>query len=59
MRQRQAQLCRRGAPRRQSGRHPVAQLLESLEPATVHREVDGNEIEMAFRYVRAQRRPLT
>jgi SAM-dependent methyltransferase len=30
--------------------------IESLEPATVRREVDGNEIEMAFWYVRAQRR---
>jgi SAM-dependent methyltransferase len=33
--------------------------IESLEPATVRRELDGNEIEMAFWYVRAQRRPLT
>jgi SAM-dependent methyltransferase len=30
--------------------------IESLEPATVRRELDGNEIEMAFWYVRAQRR---
>ncbi len=30
--------------------------IESLEPATVRREVDGDEIEMAFWYVRAQRR---
>ncbi len=30
--------------------------IESLEPATMRREVDGNEIEMAFWYVRAQRR---
>jgi SAM-dependent methyltransferase len=30
--------------------------IESLEPATVRREMDGNEIEMAFWYVRAQRR---
>jgi 2-polyprenyl-3-methyl-5-hydroxy-6-metoxy-1,4-benzoquinol methylase len=29
--------------------------IESLEPATVRREVDGNEIEMAFWYVRARR----
>lgn len=28
----------------------------SLEPATMHREVDGNDVEMAFWYVRAQRR---
>ena len=33
--------------------------IESLEPATVPREVDGNEVEMAFWYVRAQRRALT
>ena len=32
--------------------------IESLEPATVPREVDGNEVEMAFWYVRAQRRAL-
>ena len=31
--------------------------IESLEPATWHREIDGNEVEMAFWYVRAQRRP--
>lgn len=31
--------------------------IESLEPATVRREVDGTEAEMAFWYVRAQRRP--
>jgi SAM-dependent methyltransferase len=30
--------------------------IEALEPATVRRDVDGNEIEMAFWYVRAQRR---
>lgn len=30
--------------------------IESLEPATVRREVDGNPVEMAFWYVRAQRR---
>jgi SAM-dependent methyltransferase len=30
--------------------------IESLEPATVRREVDGNEVEMAFWYVRAKRR---
>jgi SAM-dependent methyltransferase len=30
--------------------------IESLEPATVRREVDGTEIEMAFWYVRARRR---
>ncbi|OMC38453.1 class I SAM-dependent methyltransferase [Mycobacterium sp. IS-1264] len=30
--------------------------IESLEPATVRRELDGNEIEMAFWVVRAQRR---
>jgi cyclopropane fatty-acyl-phospholipid synthase-like methyltransferase len=30
--------------------------IESIEPATVHRELDGNEIAMAFWYVRAQRR---
>jgi SAM-dependent methyltransferase len=30
--------------------------IESLEPATVRREMDGQEIEMAFWYVRAQRR---
>jgi SAM-dependent methyltransferase len=33
--------------------------IESLEPATRRREVDGKEIEMAFWYVRAQRRALT
>jgi SAM-dependent methyltransferase len=32
--------------------------IESLEPATVRREMDGKEFEMAFWYVRAQRRPL-
>jgi SAM-dependent methyltransferase len=31
--------------------------IESLEPATWRREIDGNEVEMAFWYVRAQRRP--
>lgn len=30
--------------------------IESLEPATVRRELDGNDIEMAFWVVRAQRR---
>jgi SAM-dependent methyltransferase len=30
--------------------------IESLEPATVRRELDGNEVEMAFWYVRAKRR---
>jgi hypothetical protein len=30
-----------------------------LEPTTVRREQDGTEIEMAFWYVRAQRRELT
>jgi SAM-dependent methyltransferase len=30
--------------------------IASLEPATVHREMDGTEVEMAFWYVRAQRR---
>lgn len=30
--------------------------IESLDPATVRREVDGTEIEMAFWYVRARRR---
>ena len=30
--------------------------IEALEPATVRREMDGNEVEMAFWYVRAQRR---
>ncbi|ETW25077.1 transferase [Mycobacterium gastri 'Wayne'] len=30
--------------------------VESLEPATVRREMDGTETEMAFWYVRAQRR---
>ncbi len=30
--------------------------IESLEPTTVRREQDGTEIEMAFWYVRAQRR---
>ena len=33
--------------------------IESLEPATVRRELEGNEIEMAFWFVRAQRRTLT
>lgn len=33
--------------------------IESLEPVTARREVDGNEIEMSFLYVRAQRRALT
>jgi hypothetical protein len=33
--------------------------IESLEPATVRREMDGTEVEMAFWYVRAQRRALT
>ncbi|OBH09292.1 transferase [Mycobacterium sp. E3247] len=30
--------------------------IESLEPATMRREVDGAQVEMAFWYVRAQRR---
>ncbi|OBI99961.1 transferase [Mycobacterium alsense] len=30
--------------------------IQSLEPATVRREVDGNDLEMAFWHVRAQRR---
>lgn len=30
--------------------------IESLEPATMRREVDGNDIEMAFWYARARRR---
>jgi SAM-dependent methyltransferase len=30
--------------------------IESIEPATVHREQDGTDIEMAFWYIRAQRR---
>ena len=30
--------------------------IESLEPATWRREIDGNQVEMAFWYVRAQRR---
>jgi hypothetical protein len=33
--------------------------IEALEPATWSREIDGNEVEMAFWYVRAQRRTLT
>ena len=33
--------------------------IESLEPATWSREIDGDEVEMAFWYVRAQRRTLT
>ena len=33
--------------------------IESLEPGTVCRELEGNEIEMAFWFVRAQRRTLT
>jgi SAM-dependent methyltransferase len=33
--------------------------IESLEPATWRREMDGKEVEMAFWYVRAQRRALT
>jgi len=33
--------------------------IESVEPATVRRERDGAQVEMAFWYVRAQRRPLT
>jgi 2-polyprenyl-3-methyl-5-hydroxy-6-metoxy-1,4-benzoquinol methylase len=33
--------------------------IESLEPATWRREIDGQEVEMAFWYVRAQRRALT
>jgi len=30
--------------------------IESLEPATVRRELDGAQVEMAFWYLRAQRR---
>lgn len=30
--------------------------IESIEPATMRRELDGNRVEMAFWYVRAQRR---
>ena len=30
--------------------------IESLEPATLRRDIDGNDVEMAFWYVRAQRR---
>jgi SAM-dependent methyltransferase len=33
--------------------------IESLEPATWRREIDGQEVEMAFWYVRAQRHALT
>jgi hypothetical protein len=33
--------------------------IDSLEPATVRRKLDGAQIEMAFWYVRAQRRALT
>ena len=33
--------------------------IETLEPATRRREIDGDAIEMAFWYVRAQRRTLT
>jgi len=32
--------------------------IESLEPATWRREIDGSQVEMAFWYVRAQRRTL-
>jgi hypothetical protein len=32
--------------------------IESLESATVRRQLDGTEIEMTFWYVLAQRRPL-
>lgn len=32
--------------------------IEALEPATMRRQVDGAQVEMAFWYVRAQRRPL-
>lgn len=32
--------------------------IESLEPATMRRELDGAQVEMAFWYVRAQRRAL-
>jgi SAM-dependent methyltransferase len=32
--------------------------IESLERATMRRDVDGAEVEMAFWYVRARRRPL-
>ena len=30
--------------------------IESLEPATTRRDVDGAQVEMAFWFVRAQRR---
>ncbi len=30
--------------------------IESLEPASWRREIDGNDVEMAFWYVRALRR---
>ena len=30
--------------------------IESLEPASWRREIDGKDVEMAFWYVRAQRR---
>jgi hypothetical protein len=30
--------------------------IESLEPATVRRELDGTEVEMSFWYLRARRR---
>src|ERR1700741_664739 len=30
--------------------------IESRKPATVRREIDGNDVEMAFWYLRAQRR---
>jgi SAM-dependent methyltransferase len=33
--------------------------IESLQPASWHRDVDGHQVEMAFWYVRAQRRTLT
>ena len=33
--------------------------IDLLKPATVRRELDGAQIEMAFWYVRAQRRALT
>jgi hypothetical protein len=32
--------------------------IESLEPTMWRREIDGNHVEMAFWYVRAQRRAL-
>jgi SAM-dependent methyltransferase len=33
--------------------------IQSLQPTTWHRDIDGSQVEMAFWYVRAQRRTLT